>query len=402
MAEVINNRQRRIELLKEIIGGLHEGVPQDQVREKLRTLVRQTDAGEIAAMEQQLMDDGMPVAQVMAMCDLHSQVVSEVLVQRPGDPVIPGHPVDTFRRENVALRDRVARLRNALTSGSGEQARGHVRLLLNELMSVDRHYARKEMLLFPILERHGIAGPSKVMWGKDDEVRRLLRELEVQLRQGGDVTGVAAPALVAVEEMVRKEEEILLPMSLETLTASEWAEIWEQTPQIGYCLVEPGDQYRPERETGLLGIEGAGPEPPDRGRPVLVTPTGVLTLDQLKGMLAVLPVDVTFVDAEDRVRYFSHGARRIFARSRAVIGRKVQHCHPPASVAVVERILADFRAGRKDSCSFWIDLRGRFVLIRYYAVRGEGGEYLGTLEVTQDLTEERRLQGERRLLQYDT
>ncbi|MBD3162705.1 MAG: PAS domain-containing protein, partial [Candidatus Latescibacteria bacterium] len=131
-------------------------------------------------------------------------------------------------------------------------------------------------------------------------------------------------------------------------------------------------------------------------------PTGSLTFKQLKGLLAALPVDVTFVDAEDRVRYFSEGADRVFSRSKAILGREVQHCHPPKSVNVVEQIVTDFRSGKQDVAEFWIDLHGRFIHIRYFAVRDDGGEYLGTLEVTQDLTRLRALEGERRLLEYGT
>jgi DUF438 domain-containing protein len=408
MAELLDNRAKRIALLKEIISGLHQGVPQDQVRRQLKELVRQTDASEIAAMEQSLIADGMPVEQVMGMCDLHSQVVSEILVNRAADPVLPGHPVDTFRRENQALLGAARALRGELEkllAGEDEDLAelGDLRLRFNALMDVDKHYARKENLLFPVLERHGISGPSKVMWGKDDEVRELLKGVGEMLAAEAGVgewrvasQAVVVPALAAVEEMVRKEEEILLPMALEALSAAEWGEIWAQTPQFGYCLVEPGEEYRPPAPA-LLQIEGA---PPDTRAP-FVTPTGALTIEQLKGIFAALPVDLTFVDAEDRVRYFTEGASRVFARPRTILGRKVQHCHPPSSVGVVERILADFRAGRQDACSFWIDFKGRFVQIRYFAVRGEDGQYLGTLEVTQDLSEARALQGERRLLEYD-
>ncbi|MBT4504659.1 MAG: DUF438 domain-containing protein, partial [Gemmatimonadetes bacterium] len=212
---------------------------------------------------------------------------------------------------------------------------------------------------------------------------------------------VAEPALAAIEEMVRKEEDILLPMSLDALTAAEWGEIWEQTPEIGYCLVEPGDEYElPGIEPGLLGIEGS--EPTKSGGEILITPTGALSFEQLKGIFSVLPVDVTFVDADDRVRFFSEGAKRVFPRPKTIIGRKVQHCHPPASVDIVEKIVSDFRSGAQDSCSFWIEFQGKFVYIRYFAVRDGQGEYQGTVEVTQDLTEERQLEGERRLLQYDS
>jgi len=408
MAELLDNRAKRIALLKEIITGLHQGTPRDQVRRQLVELVRQTDASEIAAMEQQLIADGMPVAEVMAMCDLHSQVVSEILVNRATDPVLPGHPVDTFRRENQALLGAARDLREELGKLLAEDddklaGLGALRLRFNALMDVDKHYARKENLLFPVLERHGISGPSKVMWGKDDEVRELLKGVGEMLGAEASVgewrvasQAVVEPALAAVEEMVRKEEEILLPMSLEALNATEWGEIWAQTPQFGYCLVEPGGEYHPPAPA-LLQIEGA---PPDTRAPFL-TPTGALTIEQLKGLFSVLPLDVTFVDAEDRVRYFSENGGRVFARPRTILGRKVQHCHPPSSVGVVEKILADFRAGRQDACSFWINFKGRFVQIRYFSVRGEQGQYLGTLEVTQDLSEARALQGERRLLEYD-
>ena len=142
------------------------------------------------------------------------------------------------------------------------------------------------------------------------------------------------------------------------------------------------------------------PEAVRKGRVVL--PTGVLSLEQLKAVFAILPVDVTFVDAEDRVRFFSEGKNRVFERPKAILGRLVQHCHPPGSVDVVERILSDFRTGRQEVAEFWIDFKGRFAHIRYFALRDGKGTYLGTLEVTQDLTRERALTGERRLLEYES
>ena len=423
MAERIDNRRQRIETLKKVISGLHEGVPEDEVRRQLQELVQQTDASEIAAMEQQLMDEGMPAERIMAMCDMHSQVVGDILTERPSGPVAPGHPVDTFRRENEALAEAVADFRRALAAAAagddgesvGPDAAHGLLAHFSGLMDVDRHYSRKENLLFPYLEKHGITGPSKVMWGKDDEARELLRGAgralqadETAVRElRAAIESAIEPALQALEEMIHKEDNILLPMALDALTAEEWGQIWEQTPEIGYCLVAPGDEYRapaPAAAEGLLTIEGADPAaaPTNGNGPAFVVPNGSLTAAQLQGLFGVLPMDVTFVDVDDRVRYFSEGAGRIFDRSRAILGRQVQHCHPPASVDVVVRILDDFRAGREDSCSFWIEFKGQFVYIRYFAVRDEQGQYLGTLEVTQDLTEARALEGERRLLEYDS
>jgi DUF438 domain-containing protein len=412
MSELINNREHRIQTMKDIIRHLHQGGAPDEVRGRLRTLVGETDASEIAAMEQSLIADGMPVSEVQSMCDLHSEVLRDVLVQiQPAAPELPpGHPVDTFRRENEALRKAAARMRAALRQVAalpkGADADGVLTLwrhASNELMDVESHYRRKENLLFSCLERHGITGPSKVMWGKDDEARALLESLGEALgAEGGTVAewrivaeAVAQPALRAVEEMISKEENILFPMALNALTEDEWGEIWQQSPEYGYCLVEPRDGYRPPQvaEPGKSASVA-----PDES---LLFPTGALTPEQLRGLLTVLPLDLTFVDAQDRVRYFSEGPSRIFARSKAILGRKVQHCHPPKSVHVVEQILDDFKRDRQSVAEFWIELHGKFVHIRYFAVRNAAGGYLGTLEVTQDLTSLRALTGERRLLQYD-
>jgi PAS domain S-box-containing protein len=240
------------------------------------------------------------------------------------------------------------------------------------------------------------------MWGKDDEIRTQLKELgtalaerEVTVAEWQLLAATAgATAVSAVKEMVYKEEQILLPMCLQTLTEEEWAEIWAASPRYGWCLVEPREGYRPPDskmpETVRL-----------QATDTMCLPTGTLSLTQMTAIFSTMPVDLTFVDADDRVAFFSEGPDRVFARSKAVIGRKVQHCHPPRSVDVVERILSDFREGRQDVAEFWLTFMGRFVHVRYFAVRDEEKRYLGTLEVTQDVTKIRKLEGERRLLQYE-
>ena len=413
MSELINNRQHRIDDLKQIILHLHRGESPDAVRERLASIVRETDATEVAAMEQQLMADGMSVDEVRSMCDLHSQVLRDVV--KPIQirmPVPPGHPVDTFRRENAAIREAVAAARAAFSvvadaasaADLQPEALEACRASANALFDIDRHYRRKEDLVFPFLEKHGIVGPSKVMWAKDDEARELISALGEALREidaGLDewklvLATVGEQALSAVEEMVSKEEMILIPMALDTLTREEWGVVWTESPRIGWCLVEPRTGYTPP--------EGSAPANPLQvpGQRALILPTGHLTIEQLQALFQMLPLDLTFVDHEDRVAFFSEGPHRVFARSKAIIGRKVQHCHPPRSVDIVDRILGDFRSGAQDTAEFWIDFRGRFVHVRYFAVRDAARTYLGCLEVTQDVTAIRALQGERRLLQYDT
>lgn len=410
MTEIIDNRAFRVRTMKEIIRHLHEGGDVGEVRAKLKELVRETDSSEIAAMEQQLIAEGMPVEQVQSMCDLHSSVLQEILVEPDRPKVLQGHPIDTFQRENAAIQEVVGELRRRIAELEAKppadvdaDALFALREPANRLMDIDKHYQRKEHLLFSCLERHGITGPSKVMWGKDDEVRQSLRRLMeafgVSQAQGAQealraVRSAAEPALRAIQEMVVKEEKILLPMAASTLTEEEWGEIWRQSPEYGWCLVEPREGYQAPSPT-------AAPAPADlTANRAVMLPTGALSMQQLSCLFATLPVDLTFVDAEDRVRYFSEGAERVFARSKAILGRKVQHCHPPKSAHIVEQILDDFRQDRQNVAEFWINFREKFIHIRYFAVRDESGQYQGTLEVTQDVTRIRALEGERRLLQY--
>ena len=411
MSEVIDNKANRIRVLKDIIKHLHAGNPPEQVQRQMQEIVRRTDASEIMAMEQELIAEGMPVEEVRSMCDLHSKVTRDVLVQLPiRKAIAPGHPVDTFRRENEALRGAIAAMTQALAElQSTNEAADAAAILLrfrqsfNDLMDIDKHYQRKEHALFSCLERHGITGPSKVMWAKDDDVRNLLKRLGERIHSDPDdiekwkmyLVEAANAVLKAVQEMIYKEENILLPMSLETLSEEEWAEIWSVSPKYGWCIVEPQQGYTPAVGTTLESMK----VPPSGA---LMLPTGNVSLEQLVAVFSTLPLDLTFVDADDRVAFFTEGPDRIFARSKAIIGRKVQHCHPPRSVETVDKILDDFRAGRQSVAEFWINFHDKFVHVRYFAVRNSDGAYLGTVELTQDLTPLRALQGERRLLEYDS
>ncbi|RMH11588.1 MAG: DUF438 domain-containing protein [Planctomycetota bacterium] len=418
MSELIDNPTRRVEALREIIERLHNGASEDEVRADLKAIVRHCDAAEVAEMEQQLIREGVSIDKIMGMCDLHAALVKEVLIDSAHPDVPSGHPVDIFMRENAALREVIQTLREALASG----ARLAAKQAFNDLMDIDKHYARKENLLFSCLERHGITGPSQVMWGKDDEVRALLDELGQAIANENHCP-CAAKALgertfAAIESMMEKEEKILLPMALAHLSEAEWGEIHEQSPRFGWCLIEPGGEYEPRRnadqseaepvakrgQAGDVSLTVRATEVPPKTAPssdAIMFETGALTPAQMAAIFKTVPFDLTFVDEDDRVRFFSEGPRRVFVRPKAVIGRKVQFCHPPASVSTVNQILDDFKAGRQDCADFWITRKGRFVQIRYFAVRDESGKYLGTLEFTQDLTRERALEGERRLLQYD-
>jgi DUF438 domain-containing protein len=275
---------------------------------------------------------------------------------------------------------------------------------LNNLMDVDKHYRRKEYLLFPYFEKNNLPGPPMVMWGKHDEAREILQQTIAGLQQVESMTAAEAkaynlftvtPAVEAVDDMIYKEEKIMFPTALNLLTEQDWYEIYIQSDEYGYCLYAPQFDWTPEG-----GIHKEVGKPAAKGGRIQM-PTGNFSLEELIGVFSTMPFDLTFVDKDDTVRYFSPGKDRVFDRSRAILGRKVQYCHPPKSVHIVNQIVKDFKAGKQDRARFWINMGGRLVYICYYAVRDAQGGFIGTLEVTQDLTEVRSLEGERRLLEYD-
>jgi DUF438 domain-containing protein len=397
----------RKDLLKHLILQLHVGSAPDAVQRQLVRLLGQVPYGLVVEVEQELIADGMPPEEVTRLCHLHSAALQGAIDLSGARTPPAGHPARVFSDENAALVKQVEALEHAADALAAVVSEGgagvhllQARVRLNALTDVEKHYLRKEHLLFPFLERHGITGPPQVMWGKHDQTRALLRGAHAALASAaGDPAaaralsdGALRPLASAIRDMVDKEENILLPMALDVLDEREWWEIARQSDEIGYCLVEPEASWRPD---SVDATEVSAP-----GARVKL-PTGSLAPTELEAILGALPLDATFVDAEDRVRWFSHGKERVFSRSRAVIGRKVQFCHPPSSVGTVEKILAGFRAGTQDLASFWIQLRGRFVHIEYRALRDPSGAYLGCLEVTQDLTEKRALAGEQRLLSWE-
>ncbi len=362
-------------------------------------------ASEIAEMEQSLIKDGIGEDEIKKLCDVHVQVFAESFENKTPEAVPPGHPVHTFRLENQALgevNDRMRMLLSNLGQTPDEKTLkdrlNELKGLLTRLSEIEKHYVRKENQLFPVLEDHGITGPSKVMWAIHDDIRALLKGVRKELDEGraGDIEVDGQVLTTAVADMIYKENNILFPMVLETLSGSDWERVLEGSDEIGYALVEPAGTWRPVEGP----LASAPPERHGAGNAPLWLSTGGLTPRQLNLIMTNLPVDITFVDAEDRVRYYSANKGRVFPRSPGIIGRAVQNCHPPDSVHIVQKILDAFRNGEKDTADFWIRMNGRFLFIRYYAIRDEEGNYEGCLEATEDVTEIRSLEGERRLLDW--
>ncbi|MEN8117158.1 MAG: DUF438 domain-containing protein [Bacteroidota bacterium] len=408
MSEHIDNSKFRKAKLKQLILKLHDGESQEKVRQELLESLSKIPYGEVVEVEQELISEGLPEEEILKLCDAHSSVLEGTVDLSASKSIPDGHPVDVLIQENKILK-RIAE--NTLSQLSAIQyvkdehfSDEIIKLLtaFNQLTDVDKHYQRKEYLVFPYLEKTGVTGPPKVMWGKHDEIRELLKgSIEIlnipDLKKDDLLISseiILELALKGIVDMVLKEEEILFPMLMDALSEEDWYEIQKQSLEIGYCLYDPEIEWIPEgiEPETINAIQKAG------GQIQLFT--GAFSAEELLAILNTLPLDMTFVDKNDKVKYFSQSRDRIFQRNRAILNRDVRHCHPPASAHIVDKILDDFKSGKQDRAPFWINMGGKMIHIEYFALRNENGDYMGTLEVSHDISGYRRLEGEQRILSY--
>ncbi len=408
MSELINNSQSRKDKLKALILKLHHGGTQESVRNELLLSLSQIPYGEVVEVEQELIGEGLPEEEIMNLCDAHSAVLEGRVDLSALKPIPDGHPVDVFRKENQEIRNVVNAI-STLIGNMVEQTDSvlteniiKLRGLFNNLYDVDKHYQRKEYLLFPYLEKLEITGPPKVMWGKQDEIREQIKgsidvlQVETMTREEFKAAAemVLKPAAKGAWDMITKEEEILFPMALDAITEAQWYEISKQSIEIGFCLYDPQIEWHPE-----WVVKQSINESQKSGSHIQL-PSGSFSAEEIMAILNTLPVDITFVDKDDKVKYFSQSAERIFQRNRAILNRDVRHCHPPASAHIVDKIINDFKTGRESRAPFWINMGGKLIHIEYFALRNEQGDYLGTLEVSHNVQPYRDLTGEQRILSY--
>ncbi|MDF2948585.1 MAG: hypothetical protein K0R07_599 [Sedimentibacter sp.] len=355
MSENINNREYRKEVIKQVIKELHDGKSVDEVKQKFEEAFAGVSATEISEAEQVLITEGLPVSEVQRLCDVHSAVFKGSIeeIHREKDPAkIPGHPANVIMLENREIEKIIEnKIMTYLEKLSDKNAIESLSEGFQELLKIDIHYSKKENLLFPYMEKYGITAPPKVMWGVDDEIRDDLKIIASDLSYG----------------------------------------VIKDSGEIGHML-----RWVPEWKPEVEAKEEIKEEMSEPGS--IILPTGVLKVNELVNMLNTLPLDITFVGKDDTVKYFSQSSERIFPRTKTIIGRNVSNCHPPASVHIVEGIVEDLKAGKKDHEDFWIKMGDKYVYIRYFAVRDEKGEYMGVLEVTQNIKPIQGISGEKRLV----
>ena len=396
-------------LLKEIIKQLPEGAPPEEIKERFREALKGITSEDIIKVEQEIVKEGMPREELQKLCDVHMAIFGEQL-QEPELHISRGHPISILIEEHSIMLQRAERLETLL--GIVEEACDSVYVgdVLTELQNIakefqdsEKHYLREENVLFPMVEKHGITEPPAIMWMEHDKIREVKKKFTNLVEKWNTMTyeefkkrlsDATKPLCSLLPSHFYKENNILFPAALESVSIDEWEEVRKEFDEIGYCC------FTPPAATVRMQVE----EPRSKAEPLteetLKFETGSLSKEEVAAILDSLPIDISFVDRNDSVKYFNKAEKRIFVRTKGVIGRKVQMCHPQKSVHIVNKIVDAFKKGRKDSAEFWITMGGRFVHIRYFAVRDKSGKYLGTMEVTQDLTDIKKLEGEKRLLDW--
>ena len=394
--------------IKEAIRQLHAGVPPDQVKERFRSVLEGTDSLEIAKIEEELAKEGMKKEEIRKLCDVHMAIVKEQLEKQMPN-MKPSQPISILMEEHkimlqmgeklTALSNKILRVNDMRYVTKEIHEVEHV---AEDFTDAEKHYLREENVLFPSVEKHGITEPPAIMWMEHDQIReqkKQLHKLIADLKTSGfesfkqQLWETAKSMGNLLSNHFYKENNILFPAAMSVVTEAEWMDVRREFDEIGYCCFTPP-------ELGAVAPAESKVVQTQVPKGILNFETGNLTKEQLEALLNTLPVDVTFVDSNDTVQYFNKPDKRFFVRTKAVIGRKVAMCHPEKSLHIVSRIVESLKSGKKNVAEFWITLNNRFLLIRFFAVRDSSGKYMGTMEVVQDLTDLKKLEGERRLLDW--
>ncbi|MBU1076049.1 MAG: DUF438 domain-containing protein [Spirochaetes bacterium] len=405
MSENLQNEEIKQKKLKEIIKKLHDGATVQEVKKEFSALLKNVSAEEISGMENSLIKEGFPPKEIQKLCDVHVEVFKDSLSKQKRQNRLPGHPVHSYIQENkkaAGVLKSIKSLGKKLSKGkTSEQMLNAFRSELELLAKYEKHYARKENQLFPFLEQKGFSGPSKVMWGKHDEIRKVIKEVNSLFsdKKYSDMYSNVKKMISAIKGMIFMEEKILFPTAMRKLTDKDWITIRRGEMEIGYAWITPGNIWDANL-TQNMAKEAPAQSPAPKPDNALHLDEGSLTPEIINLIFKNLPMDISYVDENDKVRYYSATDERIFPRSPGIIGRAVQNCHPPGSVHIVEKILESFKKKEKKSAEFWIKMKDMFIHIRYFPLYDDQGEYKGVIEMSQDVAEIRALKGEKRLLDW--
>lgn len=392
MSEFIQNREKRVKALLSFSKGIINGEDGLMLVNRHKEALENITPYDMIEMEDRQIKAGITTVVIKRHIEKIMNVIYSYLKQYDWKKPQKGHPLFYLMLENRELEKIMDTIKKSLK----ENDFSNFKLQISKLSQFENHYVRKENILFPYLEKiWENYSPLKVMWSLHDDIRKKWKEIAEHIEADNDFTARihkdVGELFFLMFGMIFKEELVVFPIASETVSDEDWAGMQKQSAEIGYSFIEKPDvkfSIKPDIVADKLTDLFFKVE------------TGELSKSQLEIMLDTLPLDITFVNENDEVRYFSNPKDRFFPRSPAIIGRKVQNCHPPESVHIVEKIVAAFKNGEKDSAEFWFQMMGKFIYIRYFAMRNEAGEYRGTLEVSQDITEIRKLDGSQKLLDW--
>ncbi|MFW6318800.1 MAG: DUF438 domain-containing protein [Bacillota bacterium] len=406
MSELINNdKQKRQALLKKLIKDLHDGKDKASVEAEFKKHFKDIETSEISDMEQALIKEGLPVEEVQRLCSVHASIFGGSIkdIHALDNQTEAGHPLTVLKDENDRIETLIKEEIERYIDQEGNTPLLMLNIALERLSEINKHYARKEQLFFPYLEKKGITGPPQVMWGVDDDIRKMIKDVRNALKNEdvkvSDVRDQIKQMIEEVKDMVFKENNILLPLLSKNLNLYNFIKISEASDEVGYFLTPPETQWHlDDNESKSKQFDVNLDDTTAKASHAVSFDAGSLLPKEVNAILNVLPLDLTFVDKNGHVKYFTQGKERIFDRPKTILGRHVNMCHPPKSVHIVEKIVERFESGESDHEDFWINMRGTMIHIRYFAVRDHDGNFLGTLEMTQNISPIRNLEGEKRLL----
>ena len=394
---ITNERQER---LKNLILRLHEGESEEVIKEEFKEHFETVSPLEISVMERKLIkEEGLSAENIMKLCNVHVAVMADFVSDPeniPDDFSRPGHPVYVLKEENLALEAALMRIRNLLEvyiEAPSDEIKAGLRKQIDLLWDFDKHYTRKEMSFFPIMERQGNTAPPQVMWGVDDQIRDQYKAFKAAflVDEMDQLMPLFSELEYEMQEMFVKEESILIPMVTEAFNEDDWIAIADEMDEIGYCIVEPLEKWKPVRQKEEVDITEEA-----KGR--LKLGTGSLSHKELDLILNKLPLEITFVDKDHIVKYYDNGPEeKLLARTPSAIGRDMLNCHPPRVHETVKQLVHDLETGVKDSQQAWYKRDdGVFVFIDYIAIRDEEGSFLGILETVQDISKFTKLDSDNR------
>jgi hypothetical protein len=397
MSEFTNHKAHRVEKLLEVFKFVIEGTMTSELVAKYQQAIDHAEPADVIAVVDELVQLQIPMPELKKGINKALNLLNKSLQEFPYQPAVAGSFLHGLIQNNAQIDARLKAIRPLLTAINkdckNQEVLHDLEVGLTDLSRIDLHYQIKENVLFPLIEKYL---PDyrclSVMWSFHDDIRRNLKET-IQMLRAADFdlkkfNRLAGDIFFNIYAIKFREERILFPVISSLIPEKELNMLIGESLEIGFPFVQPekltDDAISTETEiSGEVDLK-----------------TGYLSAEQIRLIFNHLPVDITYVDENNKVKFFSTPEKRIFRRTNSIIGRDVKNCHPHESVHVVEQIVEAFRKGEKDKASFWIQMKGEFILIQYFAIRDEVGNYKGVVEVSQEITEIRNLQGENRLLDW--